>query len=1264
MFKSLDLEAWARLAILSVFVAYFSVAPSSATAVTCFNVIPNQLKAVADAGSKLGLELKAGELNSLVCDGTALLEASSRIDLTSDQISRLGEYVRKGGTLILTLTAYPGTTPMKLAFMLPTTCWQSYMRPDPSGTDRGPILINSFDGEIFPGDKPKLQLPFCFPFRPISQAERGEGRYEQFERDIQYIKTRAMPGETYWTRPLINRDWRIRAMADDKVTPFLLTGRYGAGRVIVVNTSALALEKCPQAAEFWRSLLSWLTNGANSLNNRQSPASLTNPVVQVDPDRRTLHITIGNSGESCLTLHVLARLLTWEHALVGDIERPVTVAAKSQATIDIQLPKLDAISYQALESCDSFDVRLGILSGDHSSVLKEQRIIADMRPAVVLSARTDDIRAIDYPFHAPGAQASFFEPRMGLPVSAYVYRPGQAVNVRGTISNGCRNIAPLASVIDETQSDNPTVRMLTDGAANGEKSPIDGIKAYGAWVGQSDNDNSLRFVFPCPVTIGAITLIGCPSNYRNYHKHNPSSAIIELDGQEVSRLTDLNTRFLAEHGNIRVVLPPKVAKEVRVRLPWIRASSFPKSKPWLAEIQIEGSKDPPADIKGQLAVKIVDALGDQSPSSIKAVSIPAGTAQQFDIPVTVPSRSDPSFYRVELSFAGQSVSVPFLSIDPKRVILPVTDVLPSEAAKLGFIVTKGFRNVFDLGTGTKKPLSNWSSPDDLIWAYSRQLKQIGRNATTEASRLYVTESDMRHYSTPWRAFANGELFYDVAAPLIVARMRQDRTWSNSNIAILSHSDRWDSGPATETLHGWQDFEQFDEYLRSKDGVGLKGSTRIQLAQEIHGQYESEWQKFQLDRYQHSIRLLRDTFAAAGKQLVISAQGCPLLPLAVEKELSKTIQAMNQDSTWSMDHENIPLTTGMQMGTLALNPDWKMSTLLQWGYNSAVLENPHWHAPVGTTEPSRRQYYDRAWRGIIDSDGNYRSMHTYGYNSNAGSAYTMAENDWQEWYRLEERHSLISPTAPYGAGLVVSASRLSEPKTVAFSGTGELNARLADVRAVARSAAQLQGLGLSISFAANSAYLSKWSGQAPLILVNLNHYSADEIDTLKALRARHVRMVAFAGDGPLSEAAAELFVAHPDGMPKDGVRSQKIGSRMLSIQDEAVLISGPADTVSDAEMKSMIPVLQNLLPSRLVFAEGTSGYGFYFGTIICAVVEDWLEQGREITIKFKISPNAKAARACELNGHHELAVNRDGQYWAVSLPQRPGDGNLICLKESF
>ena len=560
---------------------------------------------------------------------------------------------------------------------------------------------------------------------------------------------------------------------------------------------------------------------------------------------------------------------------------------------------------------------------------------------------------------------------MGMEVDAYAYPPGQTVNVGVTIANGVRNIAPLATVRDETQPTNPSALALNDEAAHAEQGAgPDQIQAHGSWTGLADRENVLLFTFPSPVTVAAVTLVGSPDNFRLYLTHNPGAAVIEADGEQVAEARDLDQRFIGDWGAVRLAFRPRQARVIRVRLPWVnKAISLPggerrRAAPWLGEVRIDGSIVPlPGAQRGRLSVMLRDAMsGEATPVGRQEVDIAPGATQRVSFAVVLPRGTVPRFYRVEASFAGREARASLMAIDPAHPLQPLSDLKPATAPDLGFIVTRGFRNVFDTGTGTAELTASWGTPDDLVWAYSRQLKQLGRNARTHADRLYVSDSDMRHYSTPWRSFPDGEFFYDLAPPLLVERMKQDRRWRDSPVVILSHSDRWDSAPDVDALHGWQDFIGFDEYLRASGQPGLAGRTRKEIAAEIHAKYEHRWLAWHLDRYLYAVRNLKEAFAKEGKRLIITAQGSPLVPSRDEAEIAEVLRGQSDDSTWGMIEESIPLTTGRQMGVMAFNPGWAMSTLLQWGYNSAVLNNPHWHNPVGTTEPSRRHLYDRACAG--------------------------------------------------------------------------------------------------------------------------------------------------------------------------------------------------------------------------------------------------------------------------------------------------------------
>ncbi|MEI7732774.1 MAG: hypothetical protein WCO56_24595, partial [Verrucomicrobiota bacterium] len=765
-----------------------------------------------------------------------------------------------------------------------------------------------------------------------------------------------------------------------------------------------------------------------------------------------------------------------------------------------------------------------------------------------------------------------------------------------------------------------------------------------------------------------------PDNFRFYLTHNPGAAMIEADGQEVARAEGLDQRFVSEAGEVRLTFAPRRAKVIRVRLPWV-AKPIPlpggerkRETPWLAEVRILGATGalPPSQT-GTLTVMLRDALSDEVKLIAReSLTAEPGVMQRLPFPLTIPASGGTRFYRIEASFVGQEASTPFLAIAPTHPLTPFKDLKPANAPDLGFIVTRGFRNVLDNGPGTQEVGAGWGQPDDLVWAYSRQLKQLGKNAKTEAGRLYLSESDMRHYSTPWRSFPNGEYFYNLAPALIVKRMKEDRRWKDSPVAILAHSDRWDTAPEVDALHGWPDFIEFDEFLRASGKPGLQGKTRKELVAEIHSQHENRWQAWHLERYVHAVKNLRDAFAAEGKRVIITAQGSPLVPAKYEAVLAEVIRGQSDDSTWGMVEESVPLTTGRQMGVMAFNPSWAMSTLLQWGFDSAVLDNPHWHNPVSCTEPSRRHLYDRAWRAVIGRDGAYHSMHTYAYNANAGFAFTMTQNDWQEYWRVQERHSLIAPEAPIGAGVVISTARFADPERAAFSGSGGWGASEADeqVRSAARTVRRLHEVGVSVPFSANVGTLDQWTNATPLVLVGVDLFSNEEIAALRKLKQRGVPLAAFTSKncGALPKALGDLFGVNPDGSPAAGTRIGELAGKPLVAAPLTLFAATPCDELNTTQTAFLAEAMRQHLQLPLVFPPGTAGYGFTSQGMNYIVVEDWREQGRNVTVRLRASAGTVHADAVDVNDHRSLMVRRDGTDWVIDLPLRPGDGTLIAVQE--
>jgi hypothetical protein len=283
-------------------------------------------------------------------------------------------------------------------------------------------------------------------------------------------------------------------------------------------------------------------------------------------------------------------------------------------------------------------------------------------------------------------------------------------------------------------------------------------------------------------------------------------------------------------------------------------------------------------------------------------------------------------------------------------------------------------------------------------------------------------------------------------------------------------------------------------------------------------------------------------------------------------------------------------------------------------------------------------YDRAWRGMVRADGSYGSIYSFGFNSNVGASYAMADNDWQQWWLMQQRHCLLWPEQPLGAGLVLSSAFYADPAHLQFSCGDALEANPL-LPQYAATFERLHMAGIGISFGMNAATLDHWTGNAPLILFNPNAFSEEEITSVLRLQARGVRTAAF--KIPHSTAA----------------------SRLRNLPGIHIIEEDPA-TLSHQGVARLAATLQQALHLPIVFPPGTTGYGFLMGNTKFIVLEDWQEEGREVVLRVEANAGAKSASACDVNEHAPLSVRSDGPLWAITVPLRPGDGTIIALTEEM
>jgi hypothetical protein len=1235
------------------------------------NVQPEEAPALANALKARGLDLAVQDPGSAPFSGVVVV-LEARGELSAATLQGLEIFVRRGGSLLIGLDKNPGIAPTQLAFLSPTTAWITQANTGSRPLFFAEIASGAADPEIFgTARRQSFTLPYFFPIRPVSAVERGIARYDRYEQRIPDYPFAHETGSFYWTRPLLNRDWKVRLAGNDRASsPLLLTGRYGAGRVAVFASTLAGQGTALEA--FWNSVVGWLTSPRGLAVNEPSSgdveiAAITAETPATSDAKGLLRVALSNRTSHPLSLQLIGRILTWEQAWVGDAIQPVTLPANGTTTIDLPMPDSGPMEYQALQWRRAFVVRVGVLSESGATLLAERVVPIDLSPLTRIEVSTDNLNRVKYPYsNAPGLEAfPAIQNRMGMPLEQYAYPPSGTVHVTTVFTNGVHNIAALAAVSDETTPGNPSIVAINDGGARANKGPRGGIEGYGAWSGKADWENVLRFHFPYPVTISGVTLIGSPAGKPAELARNPGAVSIECDGRPVVKKNDLDGNFISEDGLVHLEFGPVKSTDLILHFPWVETmpDHGRRLAPSLGEIEIDGTPSAlPPEIRGDATLVLRDAMtAAETVVARKSILVPPGGRVEWRQDLKLPQTST-AFYQLLVRFGGETASVPVLAIQPARTLGSATLVHPSGSPTENFVVTHGFRNAFPLGTGTRDAPSAWGNPDDLVWAYSHQAKQVDAARRSWADWLFVTDSDMRHYGTPWTLFDDGESILKLAAPNLVEEMKRQRNWATSTKVFLGFGDRWDSGPSLPALYGWQELVAFDEFLRSTGKPGLSGATHDELNRDVNDHHAAKWAVWHERRYVDTVELLRNTFASAGKELTISGQGIPMTSNAAAAILARTIKGMSSDNTWGMEGESVSYTTGRQLAIQAFNPEWRLGFNMIWGYDSTTLNNYFWYSPVGTTEASRRHWYDSAWRGIVDENGTYSSSFAYGFSNNGGEAWTMALNDYQQAWNAAGRFSLLYPDAPLGAGLVVNSSPVDSPSSTLFNGggMGPVSTSEALVGRVATTFELLHDAGLSIPFTGNTLGMKQRTQHDPFILYDISTASPVELDALKSLALQGSRIAAFAGRGPLSPAVAELFGIAADDAPIHASPAGSVGGYTLMANGNLLYIPFSAESLTPQMSLQLAPILERWLDLPITFPAGTMGYGFLSGGRTMVVVEDWQEKAREIAVRIRAS--GASARAVSLNDHASLPVRRDGGDWVVTLPIRPGDGDVVILEE--
>jgi len=1165
-----------------------------------------------------------------------------------------------GGLLVFTGRDSGPDDAFALKRLLPTSAWHSMIFRLHRGKERGPLVAAGGDSPFFGGAKwPGVTLGYHYDIRPRPAVEGGNWRYERFARKDTPVD------HDNWSRPTANRDPRVRLWGGDVTqAPLVVTGRYGAGRVAVIAAGPEVISG-PDTAVFYQSIFAWLAGQQSDAipvptppDSRVKNAEPTvvhpawvgegggwNVKAAVELPARQLVLQLKKNAAP-QEVELVLRMATWERAPVED--RILILKPDNTGRVVVDLPSPGPRTVDALDFQDAFWIRLGLLEkGGRVVALESPWFFVDATPSARVNLETVSIDGRPYPFNASGVETLFWRARMGAHIGHHAFPPGAEVEATVDVSNAMRNLAPAASVRDLQRQDHTIARALNDLAYH-RKGPRNDVQAFGTWSpDKSAQPAGVAFTFTEPVVVYGLALSGDASG-----DQCPPAVTIQA-GDKAIVIDDLAARLEKGAGRAWIELPQVTTTELQLLFP----GSSQKAR--VAEVEIAGHyvSEKTAAMKGLLSVVATNAItGEKRELAKEELALEPGTSRQLPVKFTMPDPgANLGLWQIAAEWAGTRVEFPVMGIRADKALQPRESLQTKNDVWHNFIVTRGLRNTGELGTGNRDTSGSWGTADDFIYAHARLLKQTKWNARMRPDLLFSSDADFAHYSNPWGEFPNGEPFFVATAKGLLAGSQKHSNWATAERIVFGFSDRWDPGPATDQLFSWPGIIAFDEFLRTKGASGLKGRTRIELCDEIIKNHLSAWNRFNEERYVAAVNVLSETYKKEGKTLVITAQGKPLLPLATAASVAKTVQGMSDDSTWELHDEDVPYTTARQMAAMAWNPNWRYSTLLQWGWNSIRCI---WHAPVGTAEPSRRHYYDRAWRGVRLPGGVYRSMHTFGFNQNGYESWTMTGHDWQQWWNLKERHALIDPQAPLGAALVIGTARFESPEFFRFSGGGmggnELGGILGNASYVQ---SVLQRAGVSIPYSANARDLGGPEKDRALIVVGVAQWLDADLKLFNKWIEEKRPIVAVEGQTDEATRAALLarlqtLAGKPETLGTVLDRPvQRFGSVLLLPVTESEL--GRVGLVGWEER------LRSHLQQPLVFAPGTAGYAFFRGSQVLSVVEDWLENPRDVDIRLKKSVLPGQVRAASLNRNVPLEVREEGDFWVAKLPLRNGDADVIC-----
>ena len=261
------------------------------------------------AAVNAGLTYGTGSLDStsFASDRVVVWQANGSTVAQAQALQPILEtFLSGGGSLLVALDNNTGPGPFALSALLPTTAFRTNAGLSEGNGPDGAIAAAEWDLQLFPNSEPQgLNLPFHVRMRPVDAVEGGQWRYEEFaQAPTPYLNQSLPAGNTFWSRPLQNRQWttRLRGQGVEQI-PLLITGQYGAGRVAVFAASLDAAESSAPTPT-WNRVLGWL-NGP--LCTESGTAQVKISGATADLTHHAVSLALQNTGTTSLDGLIVVR---------------------------------------------------------------------------------------------------------------------------------------------------------------------------------------------------------------------------------------------------------------------------------------------------------------------------------------------------------------------------------------------------------------------------------------------------------------------------------------------------------------------------------------------------------------------------------------------------------------------------------------------------------------------------------------------------------------------------------------------------------------------------------------------------------------------------------------------------------------------------------------------------------------------------------------------------------------------------------------------